>query len=88
MSEAYQITELVAVISLAAAFSILYIDKVGIRDQIILKAPSLISKLFSCDFCLSFWVSLAFAILLAILFNEIIIIFVSVLATPITRILI
>ena len=58
------------------------------RDEIIIKAPKLISQLFDCDFCLSFWTSLILAIILAIFINEIDIIFISIISTPITRILI
>lgn len=75
-------------ISLAAAFVILFIGKTGIRDSIIAEAPELISKLFGCDFCLSFWTSLILAIILAIFFREMSIILVSIISTPITRILI
>lgn len=74
--------------ALAAAFVILLIGKLGIRDNIIAKAPKLISQLFDCDFCLSFWTSLILAIILAIFFNEMSIIFIPIISTPITRILI
>lgn len=90
MSTVYFITMLSALIyiALAAAFVILLIGKLGIRDNIIAKAPKLISQLFDCDFCLSFWTSLILAIILAIFFNEMSIIFIPIISTPITRILI
>lgn len=90
MSTVYFITMLSALIyiALAAAFNILLIGKLGIRDNIIAKAPKLISQLFDCDFCLSFWTSLIIAIILAIFFNEMSIIFIPIISTPITRILI
>lgn len=75
-------------IALAAAFAILLIGKLGIRDSVIIKAPKLISQLFDCDFCLSFWVSVILAIILAIFFREMSIIFIPIISTPITRILI
>ncbi len=90
MSTIYFITMLSALICIAlvAAFIILLIGKIGMRDEIIIKAPKLISQLFDCDFCLSFWTSLILAIILAIFINEIDIIFISIISTPITRILI
>lgn len=90
MSTVYFITLLSTLIhiALAAAFVILLIGKLGIRDNIIAKAPKLISQLFDCDFCLSFWTSLILAIILAIFFNEMSIIFIPIISTPITRILI
>jgi hypothetical protein len=90
MSTVYFITVLSALIyiALAAAFAILLIGKLGVRDEIIARAPKLISQLFDCDFCLSFWTSLILAIILAIFFNEMSIIFIPIISTPITRILI
>ena len=57
-------------ISSSAAFAILFAERLGIRDKIVAEAPKLISQLFECDFCLSFWTSLILAIILAIIFNE------------------
>ena len=90
MSTVYFITLLSALvyIALAAAFVILLIGKLGIRDNIIAKAPKLISQLFDCDFCLSFWTSLILAAILAIFFREMNILFIPIISTPITRILI
>ena len=90
MSTIYFITLLSALIyiALAAAFAILLIGKLGIRDNIITKAPKLISQLFDCDFCLSFWTSLILAVILAIFFREMNILFIPIISTPITRILI
>jgi hypothetical protein len=90
MSAVYFITMLLALIyiALVAAFAILLIEKLGVRDEIITRAPRLISQSFDCDFCLSFWTSLILAIILAIFFNEMSIIFIPIISTPITRILI
>lgn len=74
-------------VALASAFAILLIGKLGIRDSIIAIAPMPVSKLFECDFCLSFWASLILAVILAIFFREISILFIPILSTPITRIL-
>lgn len=89
MSTVYFITMLSALIyiALAAAFAILFAERLGIRDKIVAEAPKLISQLFECDFCLSFWTSLILAIILAIIFNEMSIIFIPIVSTPITRIL-
>lgn len=74
-------------VALASAFAILLIGKLGIRDSIIAIAPIPVSKLFECDFCLSFWTSLILAVILAIFFREISVLFIPILSTPITRIL-
>lgn len=78
---------LIIYVALAAAFIILLIGKSGIRNEVIARAPKLISQMFECDFCLSFWTSLILAVILAILFQEMSILFIPLLSTPITRIL-
>lgn len=88
MSTIYYIIAIAAIVACVSAFGILLICKLGIRDEIITRAPRLISELFSCDFCLSFWLSLILAIILAIYFRELSIIFTPLISTPITRILI
>ena len=87
MSTIYFIIAITAIVACVSAFGILLIGKLGIRDEIITRAPKLISELFSCDFCLSFWFSLILAIILAIFFREIIVLFVPIVSTPIARIL-
>lgn len=77
-----------AYIALIASFIILLIGKLGIRDRIIVKAPKLISQLFECDFCLSFWTSLILAVILAVISKEMSILLIPIASTPITRILI
>lgn len=74
-----------AYISLTAAFFILLISKMGLRDEVIARAPKLISEMFSCDFCLSFWTSLVLAIAMAIVLNKADILVIPVLSTPIIR---
>lgn len=76
------------IIAAISSFIILLIEKIGIRNKIVEKAPMLISQLFSCDFCLSFWFSLILAIILAIIFSNISIILTPFISTPIARILI
>lgn len=78
----------VIAVALVTAFIILLIGKLGIRDRVITRAPRLISELFDCDFCLSFWISAILALILALFLNEMNIIFVPILSTPLARFLI
>lgn len=87
MSAIYFIS-ITIIIACISAFIILFVEKIGMRDKIIIRAPKLISQLFNCDFCLSFWTSFILAIILVIFFNEIIFLFIPIISTPITRILI
>lgn len=84
MSEICTIIE----IALLSAFFILLAGKTGVREKIVCKAPKLISELFSCDFCLSFWTSVVFAFLFAIFLAEPVILLCPLFSTPITRVLI
>lgn len=77
-----------AFIALSSAFIILLIGKTGVRDSIIMTSPKLVSGLFSCDFCLSFWISLAMAAVMAFFTWDPCYLLAPVLTTPITRLLI
>ena len=87
MSAIYFIVAIAVIVACTSAFGIVLIGKLGGRNEIIARAPRLISELFSCDFCLSFWLSLILAIILAIFFRDLSVIFTPVISTPITRIL-
>lgn len=76
---------LTIVIALFASFVILLIEKVGYREEIQIKAPKLISELFSCDFCLSWWTCFFMALIICLLDGNLSIILCAVSATPITR---
>ena len=75
-------------IASASAFGILLIGRLGLRDEIVMRAPRLISQLFECDFCLSFWVSLILAVILALVLPDASILITPLISTPLTRILI
>lgn len=75
---------LTLIIALFATFVILIAERVGIREKVQIRAPKLIAELFSCDFCLSFWVCLLTAMVIS--FSNIDIVLLSAIAaTPITR---
>ncbi len=76
-------------IGLMASFIVLFLGTSGARDYLVARSPKLLSEMFDCTFCLSFWI----CVLLSILFY----IFVSregpvmvypLLAAPIARIMI
>ena len=73
-------------IALIASFGILLITKLGIRGIIAERSKiKLISQLFECDFCLSFWTNFALSLLLALILHDCVMIVLPVLAAPITR---
>jgi hypothetical protein len=78
----------IIMVSLITTFSILLIGKIGLRDAIIEYSPILlISKLFDCDFCLSFWTSMLFSIICVCSTNDLSFMFVPFFSAPIVRFL-
>ena len=76
------------IIACIASFTIMLLEKLGMRDRIVERAPMLISKLFDCDFCLSFWVSLILAVIFTLITRELsVFIIVPFISTPIARML-
>lgn len=73
------------VIGLFSAFIIIFLGVSGLRDKIVITAPKIISKLFSCNFCLSFWVSLLVAILLSLYTGYACYLIVPFIVSPIIR---
>lgn len=78
----------IIMISLFTTFSVLFIGKIGLRDMIIERSPILlVSKLFDCDFCLSFWASMLFSIVCVCLTNDLAFMVVPFFSAPIIRFL-
>ena len=72
-------------VSCATAFFILFLTKTGIRDRIVATAPKLISELFSCDFCLSWWTGLLLCIIMAIMSGDWAMLIAAACTAPIAR---
>ena len=77
--------ELILSVAAMSAFLILAITKLGIREWVQIRAPKLISELFNCDFCLSFWVCLFFSLVLLIFTGDTRLLITPFLASPLTR---
>lgn len=79
----------VLLLSFIAAFSILFISKIGLRDFIIRRSPiRLLSQLFECDFCLSFWTNLFWVVIIFCIIPCGWLFLFPIFAAPITRSLI
>lgn len=77
----------VAVITLLAAFIVLLIKKWGWAEWVQVHGDKVLSQLFSCDLCMSFWAAVLVSIIMVLATGNSALIFVPVLSTPITRIL-
>ena len=73
------------IIALISCWVILFITKTGAREYVEVHAPTLISKMFGCDFCLSWWLCLFFSLCFAIGTGNPVITLCAFCATPITR---
>lgn len=78
----------VAVISLIAAFIVLLIKKWGWAEWVQVHGDKVLSQLFSCDLCMSFWAAVLVSIIMVLATGNSALIFVPVLSTPITRMLV
>lgn len=76
---------LTIIIALFSCFVILFIEKIGYRELMQVRAPKLIAELFSCDFCLSWWTNLIVTLVFCVMECEWYFICCAVAATPITR---
>ena len=89
MSTLYTLVAFIVVVALLSAFMILLMGRIGLRDTIIMKVPSkTLSELFSCDFCLGFWLSAILATYIAIYEGEPIYLTIPLFSTPIIRLLV
>jgi hypothetical protein len=57
------ITEMI-LLALYASFIILLITKLGWREKVQIYGPKLISDMFNCDFCISFWTCVVLSVIL------------------------
>ena len=76
------------IVALLAAFAILLIDKLGIREWVQIHGLKFFSEMFGCGFCLSFWAGCLFAIILAMVTWNPVLLAVPFCSTPLTRIMI
>lgn len=78
----------VVVVALVSAFIILLAKKVGIVEWMQVHGNDVVSKLASCDFCMSFWTGSLLSLAVALVTGEFVCIFIGVLSCPITRMLV
>ena len=72
-------------VALVAAFVVALLKKWGVAEYMQVHGDRFTSQLFSCDFCMSWWVSVVIAAGAVLLFNDLAFLLAPVLATPIAR---
>ena len=76
---------LIVLLALNVTFIIQFAEKRGYRNFMIDKTKGLLQQMLQCDFCLGFWISLFFSIILVFMLGYWWIIFTPVFTTPIIR---
>lgn len=78
----------IVIVSLLAAMVVLLVKKWGIAEWVQVNGNEFLSKLFSCDLCMSFWAALCICAVVACYNNELRYMFVPLFSTPISRMLV
>lgn len=80
--------EIILMVACAAAFVVLLIKKWGIAEWMQVHGDRILSELFSCDLCMSFWASVMISFALLCMTEDLEVLMVPVFSTPITRMLV
>lgn len=80
--------ELVVLVALAASFMVLLVKKWGIAEWMQIHGGEVMSRLFSCDFCMSFWSSLVVCVLISCWHEDPVLLAVPLFSTPIARMMV
>lgn len=73
------------IISLLACWAILTLGKTGVREYVVVHASRLVSEMFGCDFCLSWWTCLLFSAIFSITTGDASLLLCAFCAAPLTR---
>ena len=80
--------ELILLVALAAAFVVLVVKKWGWAEWMQIHGDKFLSKLFSCDLCMSFWAGLFISFVFVCWYDDPIYVIMPVFTTPLTRMLV
>ena len=82
------ILEIGAFVALLAAMMVLLVKKWGVAEWIQIHGDKFLSKLFSCDLCMSFWAAMCFAVVLCCVYDDAGWLLLPFLTTPVTRMMV
>lgn len=88
MIELSYILEVGVFVALLAAMMVLLVKKWGIAEWMQVHGDKFLSKLFSCDLCMSFWAAMCFAAALCCYMDSPEWLLLPFLTTPLTRMLV
>lgn len=76
------------VVACVTAFVVTLLHKWGIVEYMQIHAdeyPELVNKLFACDFCLSWWVSVFFCLIIFVPLSNLLVLLCPFIATPVAK---
>lgn len=80
--------KLIVFVALLAAFIVLLVKKWGWSEWMQVHGDKILSKLFSCDLCMSFWAGLFISFAFVCWYDDPIYMIMPVFTTPLTRMLV
>ena len=80
--------KLIVFVALLAAFIVLLIKKWGWAEWMQVHGDNILSKLFSCDLCMSFWAAMLVSAFLAGYTDDVLMFVIPFFTTPVTRMLV
>lgn len=80
--------ESVVLVALLAAFVVLLVKKWGIAEYWQIHGNDFVSRLFSCDLCMSFWACVIVSVVATVVSGDVRMMAVPFMAMPITRMLV
>ena len=80
--------ESVVMVALLAAFVVLLVKKWGIAEYCQVHGSDFVSRLFSCDLCMSFWACVFVSLVATVALGDVRMMAVPFMAMPITRMLV
>ena len=88
MIELNYILEVAVFVALLAAMMVLLIKKWGIAEWMQIHGDKYMSRLFSCDLCMSFWSSVLICFCMLCITEDLMVLLIPIFTTPITRMLV
>lgn len=79
---------MIVITALVASFIILLLKKWGVTEWMQIHGDPISSRLFGCDFCMSFWTAVLILVFCAAYYNDGSLLLCAFCTTPITRLLV
>ena len=83
-----RLLDIIVLVAIGAAFVVLLMKKWGVTEWMQVHGDDLISRMASCDFCLSFWVGTLLCCIAACVYDDPWLVFCGMFTSPLTRLMV